>query len=378
MGNTSSSQGSEETYKSYIQQQFQTIQLQQQQIQQLIQSMNSNQSQATQVELEKLKRLNKIQKLDYLQNIQKFKKYQEQQRQNSSQLPEPQPEIEPQLQIENKLDPFQILNISKQYDKQTLKKKYLQAALRHHPDRGGSEEMFQKVSIAYTVLLKKLDNEKQKDHNVLKHTFKKNQTVPETQDIKMNKDRFNVKLFNQVYDENRMEDIYDKGYGDWFQKQDTNKMKQFTGNISQDKFNREFNKYKRTQKKQSKDLVVRDVEESISYHNSDSIVNLGQKKVKNFSGSAGGLGYRDLKDAYENSTLIDVESVDISKRDNDVRQLKVNRSNISYDLSPSEKKRLFLKEQSEKKWETQRLERMKQNDEKIFQNYQRIHNRLMG
>ncbi len=35
---------------------------------------------------------------------------------------------------------------------------------------------------------------------------------------KMDNDHFDVNVFNKIYEENRMEDIYDNGYGDWFKK----------------------------------------------------------------------------------------------------------------------------------------------------------------
>ena len=37
-----------------------------------------------------------------------------------------------------------------------LKKAYLKAAMKAHPDRGGSPQAFQQVSIAFTILQKKL------------------------------------------------------------------------------------------------------------------------------------------------------------------------------------------------------------------------------
>ena len=55
-----------------------------------------------------------------------------------------------------KLDPYKILGISKKYTENELKKAYLKKAMKSHPDRGGSKAEFQKISIAYTVLKKKL------------------------------------------------------------------------------------------------------------------------------------------------------------------------------------------------------------------------------
>ena len=55
-----------------------------------------------------------------------------------------------------KLDPYKVLGIGKQYDENSLKKAYLKMALQTHPDRGGTEEKFQIVTLSFNVLLKKL------------------------------------------------------------------------------------------------------------------------------------------------------------------------------------------------------------------------------
>ena len=69
-----------------------------------------------------------------------------------------------------KLDPYKILGISKNFDEKTLKEAYLKAAMVSHPDRGGTQDEFQQVSIAYALLQKKLksNSEVQLDHNQLK------------------------------------------------------------------------------------------------------------------------------------------------------------------------------------------------------------------
>ena len=53
-----------------------------------------------------------------------------------------------------KLDPYKILGISRNFDEKTLKKAYLKAAMVSHPDRGGTQDEFQQVSIAYALLQK--------------------------------------------------------------------------------------------------------------------------------------------------------------------------------------------------------------------------------
>ena len=58
-----------------------------------------------------------------------------------------------------KIDPYKILGIGKQYDESSLKKAYLKKALVTHPDRGGNEDDFQTVTLAFNGLLKKLNSQ---------------------------------------------------------------------------------------------------------------------------------------------------------------------------------------------------------------------------
>ena len=75
---------------------------------------------------------------------------------------------------------------SKILDAYLLKKAYLRKALKTHPDRGGSNEEFQKVSIAYTLLLKKLQDMKNNhSHNDLRE-HSKNYMHQQSSDSRVN------------------------------------------------------------------------------------------------------------------------------------------------------------------------------------------------
>tara|TARA_B100001059_G_C17839497_1_gene591016 strand:- start:456 stop:1385 length:930 start_codon:yes stop_codon:yes gene_type:complete len=50
------------------------------------------------------------------------------------------------------MDLYKILNIDKNASKETIKKAYRRASLKHHPDRGGNSEDFKKINRAYEVL----------------------------------------------------------------------------------------------------------------------------------------------------------------------------------------------------------------------------------
>jgi len=44
---------------------------------------------------------------------------------------------------------YDLLQIMKDATEKEIKKAYKKAALEHHPDKGGSDDMFQKISEAY-------------------------------------------------------------------------------------------------------------------------------------------------------------------------------------------------------------------------------------
>ena len=286
-----------------------------------------------------------------------------------------------------KLDPYKILGIERNFDETILKKAYLKKALKSHPDRGGTNEEFQKVSIAYTILLKKINDQKNNNsHNDLRENSKHYMTEQQM-DRRVNvnmTDNFDVNLFNKIYDENKISTPFDDGYGEWMKKTETpetSQKKLFNGNFNKNLFNHEFEKYKKDQqKKNGSQLVVYDNPEvGISYKGKDSIVTLGQSKVNDFSGDTGsGLNFRDYRDAYTNSCLIDVHQFKDKGRPKDINSMESNRSNISYEMSEQDKKRYLQQQLKEKREEEMRIQRLQVYEQKSFNTYDRIHQRMLG
>jgi len=292
--------------------------------------------------------------------------------------------------IENnrpKLNPYNILGIDKNFDEVTLKKAYLRKAMKTHPDRGGTAEEFQKVSIAYTILLKKINDSKNNhSHNDLRENSK-GYMNEQNQDSRVNvnmTENFDVNLFNKVYSENKIETPFDDGYGGWISKnhlEDKEQKKLFSGNFNKNMFNHEFEKYKRDEQKKQGNQLVRyeNPEVNISYKGRDSLSVLGQNKVSDFSGDTGsGLNYRDYKDAFTNSCLIDTGAFKDNGRPRDINSLEASRTNISYQLSEQDQKKLLIQKLREKKEEEQRIQRLTDYDNKSFNAYDRIHQRLLN
>ena len=288
----------------------------------------------------------------------------------------------------DKLNPYKILSITKNFDEKTLKKAYLKKALTTHPDRGGTPVEFQKVSIAYTLLLKKLkDKENNHEHNDLRihsQSYMSGQQSENIRNVNMS-EQFDINMFNKIYEENKEESVYDRGYNDWMKEGGNTKMlqqpKMFNKSFNKDLFNHEFEKYKAQQQKQIGSHIVKydEPQVDISMKGKDSLMILGQNNVSDFSGaSAGGLTFRDYRDAFTNSCLIDTGSMDLSNRESNIQGIERSRSNISYKMSEQDIRKQQMMKMKIEKEEQDRINRLNQQDNRSFTVYEQIHSRLIG
>jgi curved DNA-binding protein CbpA len=390
MGNTDSSLSNEE----YINQQRLIITAQQEQINRLAsQQMNSQQMNPQQMNSQQM-------------NPQQMNP----QQMNPQQMnPQQQPTLQPHIPMANQIpdfnqemfsgggpkkkkktqvDPYKVFGLSKNYDENSLKKKYIELAMKYHPDRNPDVDpkKFKVISASYKALLTKLkDSETGREHNELKkdHTqYSENQTGDNLKNVNFKKG-FSSELFNKIYDENRISDVYDKGYGDWInenQVDDSDPENIFKDGFNDDKFHNEFSKKKKKNIEKNSDSIVKYDQPifDISFKGKDSIVTLGKGEVKDFSGESGGLLYRDYKDAYTNSCLIDIDSVDISERAASIKETDRRRKHISYELSEEDMKKEALKKYKEEQQEKERIERLSTFEEEAFNSYDRIHQRMLG
>lgn len=379
MGNTPTKDAQQEMYASYIQQQQDLIFKQQQQINELYKYNLENQQMAP--------------NMLFQQGIVNQSYENGRRMLGSGTLPTQGPMYSTQTQLPQlppatkpRFDPYKILGISKNYDEKTLKKAYLKAAMKTHPDRGGTQAKFQLVSIAYTLLTKKL-KEKDNSHS---HQDLRNMSREYTQqqanqpmiNTKMT-DNFDVDVFNRIYEENKIPEVYDDGYGSWMEKNTNPEIEQkklFQNGFNKDMFNATFEQYKKeqSQKKGNQLVQYKEPEVRISMQNQDSLMTLGQGKITNFGGTINNLSFTDYKQAFtDGSMLIDTSSVDISNRSGSMNQIKAQRSNISYTMTPEDEQRLALQKIEEQKAEQIRIQRLQVYDRKQGQAYEKIHSMLL-
>ena len=105
---------------------------------------------------------------------------------------------------------------------------------------------------------------------------------------------------------------------------------------------------------------------------------LGGGKVQSYSGEINGLGYRDLREAYEESTLIDVDSINVLDRKVSIKDYNKQRKKINYNMSEEDKYKLQEREKIKEIQERDRVQRLQDKDETHFDQYSRLHQRLIG
>ena len=286
-----------------------------------------------------------------------------------------------------KINPYNELNIGRNYDENSLKKAYLKRAMETHPDRGGTKEDFQRVTVSYKALMIKLNEEKEShEHNELRDNSSRymneqsndNKMNVQYQDLSKN---FNSNVFNKIYEETKVEDVYDDGYSGWMKKNETMEGDiQQNPSLTKDNFNDHFSKLKSEQvKKKGKQLTKYNKPmEDISYRNKSSIMTLGQGKVDDFSGESGGLSYRDYKDAYTNTYLVEEEVGMNMKRPKNLKAAEQQRSNISYEMDEKGHREYSEQKLKEEQEEKLRLERLANYERKAFNIYDKVHQRMIG
>jgi curved DNA-binding protein CbpA len=129
-----------------------------------------------------------------------------------------------------------------------LKAAYKKAALRAHPDKGGSEKEFEAVTKAFAYLgeiLTRIRGGRAVDGKVEAPTAlasgreeaaDKWKITP----VQLNPSKLNVDAFNSMFEKTRIPDPEESGYGDWLKGADENKSVNFSGKFNRDVFHKAF------------------------------------------------------------------------------------------------------------------------------------------
>jgi hypothetical protein len=306
------------------------------------------------------------------------------------------------------IDSLKLFNLETNYTIDDLKSAYKKLAMKTHPDKpGGNVEKFQLVTKCYMSLLEKYKNrETDKNFNDLrvgsknyiedqtksnqtnihfsKATQNKNQTNTNLPTVE--KERFDVKIFNKIYEQNKLWESGDDGYGDWFKSEEGEPPaevfgKKFNLNI----FNSTFEDYKDKLTGETGAVQeYKEPQELVSCSTGFTDIDIFARKINDFSKalptgkSKNDLAYTDLKTAYTSKgAFIDPNKVEYKQYKN-VDDLKRDRSNVRYDMTPEQMRDYELKKRREIEEEEKRQDLIRQRDNVISTSYSKNHERMLG
>jgi curved DNA-binding protein CbpA len=299
-----------------------------------------------------------------------------------------------QLSVDN-VNSLRLFNLNENFTMDELKKAYRKIALRTHPDRpGGNKEKFQLVTTCYFSLMEnlkmrsqdktfdRLRNDSRDYFDEQNRLSQKYRSGDKKQSPLFNKDdkQFNGKMFNKVFEENKLYDPNEEGYDDWLKNEDdTPAPKVFSNKFNIDVFNNTFNDYKDTST--SQEMVEYKEPQALVSCNKMQYTDIDQSKKQNYTKSAetsNELGYSDLKSAYtKTNNLVNPNNVKIKQYRN-IDELEHDRSNISFELSPEQLRQQAIQQQQEEEEEYRRQQRIQQRDYMTENHYNDMHMKMIG
>jgi hypothetical protein len=301
------------------------------------------------------------------------------------------------------IDALRLFQLQNNYTIDDLKSAYKKLAMKTHPDKqGGSSEQFQLVTKCYMSLLEKYKNrESDKPFNDLRDGSKsyiedqkksrmKNKDMISSSDYseKIDKTKFDNKLFNKIYEQNKLWESGDDGYGDWFTSNQSDEPPEevFGNKFNINVFNSTFEDYKEKLTSHSGAIQeYKDPQELVSGSTGFTDIDIYARKINDFSkplpvakGGKNDLAYTDLKTAYTNKgAFIDPNSVEYKEYKN-VDELKRDRSNIRYVMTPEQMRDYELKKRREIEEEEKRQDLIRQRDNVVSSTYGKIHEKMLG
>ena len=284
------------------------------------------------------------------------------------------------------INPYEILGVTKNFTLEELKDKYKRVAKKVHPDRGGSQQLFNLVTLAYKKLVEEYKLKKiNKQFNELKTDFSNysdTQNNTQKRNPEFSKPQYQSndfrEVFNRTYDNHKVHSAYDNGYGNFMIESDgrredidiakkVNNMKQFNSAFEAEPLNN-YNK---------RMIVYKEPEALPSSSKSLKYTELGVGKVKDFSSSTNNLDCTDYKAAYSMNRLADPRMMNNRRNFNSIDDVQADRSNISYQMSEEDLRKQAIKQKKERIREIRRQERQTQMDIQSQKNFERVNKLLL-
>lgn len=253
-----------------------------------------------------------------------------------------------------------------------LKAAYKKAVVRAHPDKGGSEKEFEAVTRAHAYLgeiLRRINGGRSVEGKVEAPTTLKGGRQTEAKNwemvdpVALNPTKLDMNKFNKMFEETRIPDPEETGYGDWLKGED-NKINAptFSGKFNRDVFNKAFEEdAKGKQPRAAANSMV--VQEMSLASRMGYATELGRGAREDFTVAPheGKMAFTDLKKAYTEYNTFSHETVGVAPVARSLQEFEAERKAAPAPLRDHEMESLRAAEEQAKRAEDNRKLRMAQS-----------------
>lgn len=249
---------------------------------------------------------------------------------------------------------LKVLNIQEEValTDEMLKSAYKKAAIRAHPDKGGTKDAFDAVTRAYAYLLDILKLIQGRQTNVASGggTTPGLETVREqrscasqewqmpAEPVKLNPNNLDLNKFNQMFEQTRVPDPDEDGYGDWLKGTDSGNGKIKDAKKFSESFNREvFNRMFEDDAKTSRETAIQSWQQPQELTLAVGMgVELGRDRPADYTAAPNSKHqFTDLRAAYtsENTVSNQIQGVRVDNRDFNSYKAQRERAPDAYNQS---------------------------------------------
>jgi len=252
-----------------------------------------------------------------------------------------------------------------------LKKAYKKATLKNHPDKGGSEKEFEKVTRAYAYLgeiLRRIHGGRSTTvnvdaPNVLKDSRMKDyESVKHVEPIRLNPKKLDMDAFNKMFEQTRIPDPDEDGYGDWLGKEkDEDNNPKFSGKFNRDVFNQVFEDDAKTNATKGNYIIT----QPQSMIMAPTLgIELGRDRPESYTAAYNSeLNFTDLKQAYTTENTFSKQVAHVRVDNRNFENYKNDYGKAPPPLSSEELQRI---QQGEKQMAQKELQRQRRAAEELI------------
>lgn len=220
-----------------------------------------------------------------------------------------------------------------------LKRAYKKAAIKAHPDKkGGSEQHFEAVTRAYAYLTEIINRiqggrqaplKKVEEPNLLKtERSTEAQAWKQAEPIRLNPNKLDMNAFNKMFEQTRIPEPDEDGYGDWLKTESETNAPKFSGKFNRDVFNSMFEEEAAKQRSTKQNMALTIANPQALVLAPTYGVELGRDKPADYTAPMNAdlnLGYTDLRAAYTTANTFSAEVADVRVDARDFGQYQESR-----------------------------------------------------